>query len=225
MNDLRAEEKFREGEERSTRERAGLLGLQYFDSRGVSTQAPLVADVLTVPEMYKGYLVPLQNDEHHQVLVFAITNNTPQSLLRTMRTRFENRTVQYVLMSNPGFREFMKRFDPPKKVVYEDVKIAKEGDSETLAKVSQTLETVRSDDILDYLIKQADQLGASDIHIECQRDNVRIRLRVDGALHAVATISHDKYHVLQASIATKANISTASNDAQTGHMQTETKRD
>lgn len=218
MNDAKQQERFRASEEDNTRKRAALLGLQYFDSRGVSQTTPLVNDILSIEEMYKGYLVPLRDDEN-EPLTFAITNNTPQSLLRTLREHYATRNVQFVLMSNLGFREFMLRYDPPKTIVYDDVKIAREGDSETLAAVSKTLETVRSDDILNYLIKQADQLNASDIHIEPQRENVRIRLRVDGTLHAVATISHEKYRVLQASIASRANISTVGSDAQTGHMQ------
>lgn len=225
MNDVGQLDKFRESEEESTRQRAGILGLQYFDSRGITATAPLYKDILTNQEMYSGYLVPLQNDVANQSMVFAITNNTPQSLLRSLRERYNTKNIQFVLMSNPGFRELMRRYDPPKKVIYDDVKIAQAGDSETIAEVSKTLESVRSDDILEYLIKQADNLNASDIHIECQRDNVRIRFRVDGALHAIAEISHEKYRVLQASIATKANISTIGSDAQTGHMQMDLKRD
>lgn len=223
MNDAKQAAKFREAEEQNTRSRARLLGLQYFDSRNVSGSAPLIRNILSVQEMYAGKMVPLQTDPNGQSIIFAITNNTPQSLLRTLRERFAEQAVQYVMMSNPGFREFMLRYDPPKKIVYDDVRIAQAGDSETISQVSQTLETVRSDDILNYLIQQSDKLNASDIHIENQRNDVRIRLRVDGALHAIASISHDKYHVLQASIATRANISTADNNAQTGHMQHEFK--
>ena len=220
MNDAKSAERFREAEEQNTRQRAGILGLQYFDSRGVSGTVPLYQNLLTIKELYNGQLVPIEDDEDGP-LIFAITTSTPQSLLRSLRQRFDGRSLQFVLMSSSGFREFMRRYDPPKTIVYDDVKIAKEGDSETISEVSRTLESVRSDDILTYLVKQADRLNASDIHIECQRDNVRIRMRVDGALHPVATISHDKYRVLQASIATQANISTASDDAQTGHMQTD----
>ena len=72
---------------------------------------------------------------------------------------------------------------------------------------------------MNYLNQQADSLGASDIHIESQRENVRIRLRIDGTLHTIATISHDKYRILQAAIASRANVSTASREAQSGHMQ------
>lgn len=225
MNDLRAAEKFRESEEASTKQRAVLLGLQYFDTRGPGNTAPLLKDILTIPEMYAGSIVPLQDDPDNQVLIFAITSNTPQSLLRTLRTRWEPKTTKYVLMSTPGLKEFMRRYDPPKTIIYDDVKIARSGDSDTFNEVSKTLETVGSDDVLDYLIRQADRLNASDIHIECQQDNVRIRLRVDGALHAIAEITHDKYRVLQASIASSANISTIGDEAQTGHMQMDIKRE
>lgn len=211
--------KFREQEELNTQSRANMLGLQYFDSRELPPDSPLYTGLLSIPEMYQGHIVPLSDNGENAPLVFGITINTPQQLLRQLRERFEGRMVQFVVMSNAGYRALMLRYDPPKKVVYNDVKIASEGDSSTINEVSHTLETVRPDDILNYLIKQADKLNASDIHLEAQRDNVRIRLRVDGALHPVANLSKDKYRVLFASIASRANISTAADDAQTGHMQ------
>ena len=64
----------------------------------------------------------------------------------------------------------MLRFDPPKKIIYDDIEIAKEGDSDTLAQVTQILATVGTNDVFNYLIDQADKLGASDIHIENQRE-------------------------------------------------------
>ena len=224
MNDAAQAMKFREAEEKSTSERAALLGLQYFDTRGYVETAELFNDILSSEEMYKGKLVPLKLDSHEgESIIFGITSSTPQSILRDVRDRFsgQGRSTLFVMISNEGFREFMRRYDPPKEVVYDDVKIAEEGDSDTLKQVSQTLDAVRSDDILIYLIEQADKLGASDIHIEAQRTDVRNRMRVDGVLHAVASITHDKYRSLFASIATKANISTAAHEAQTGHMQHE----
>ncbi len=217
--------KFRNEDEQNTQRRAGLLGLQYFDTRDVALRGPLYQDILTVPEMYAGKMVPLSDGLQDAPLVFGITVSTPQPTLRQLRERFVGRIVQFLMISDSGFKEYMSRYDPPKKVVYKDVQIAKEGDSQTLAVVSQTLEGVRSDDILNYLIIQADHLGASDIHLESQLDTVRIRFRVDGALHPVAALSKDKYRVLLASIATRGNISTAATDAQTGHMQQDVRAD
>jgi type II secretory ATPase GspE/PulE/Tfp pilus assembly ATPase PilB-like protein len=214
-------EKYRLQEEQSTQQRAALLGLRYLDTRSIAKTAPLLPDILTLDEMYKGKLIPLQAGGDDKSFVFAATTNTPQSVMRALEKTFNDsgHAVEFLLISNLGFRDFMLRYDPPKEVRYDDVKIAREGDSDTIASVSETLESVSTDKILDYMIDQADKLGASDIHIENQRENVRIRLRVDGALHPIATISHDKYRVLQGSLASRANISTAASEPQTGHMQ------
>ncbi len=173
--------------------------------------------------MQNGRLVPLSDNNESAPLIFGITVATPQPLLRQLHDRFQNRVVQFMMLSNPGFEEYMLRYNPPKKVVYDNVKIAKEGDSDTIAEVSKTLETVASNDIVNYLFKQADTLGASDIHLENQQNGVRIRFRVDGALHPIANLTQDKYRVLFGSIATRSNISTAATTAQTGHIQQEFK--
>lgn len=214
-------DKYRAQEERSTSERAALLGLTYMDTRGVAATAPLVPDLLTVKEMYQSKMVPLRAGSDESSYVFAVTSNTPQSVIKALKQSYNDngRAVEFVLISGLGFRDYMLRYDPPKTVTYDDVRIAKQGDSDTLSAVSRTLESVSTDKILDYMIDQADRLGASDIHIENQRENVRIRLRVDGALHAIATISHDKYRILQGSLASRASLSTAATEPQTGHMQ------
>lgn len=215
--------RYREQDERSTQQRAALLGLQYLDTRQLAKTAPLVDGVLTVREMYDGHIVPLESGGDDRNYVFCITSTTPQSTMRNLEKHYneDGKGVLFYLISGMGFRDFMKRYDPPKEIIYDDVKIARDGDSDTIHSVSETMESVSSDRILDYLIDQADQLNASDIHIETQRDTVRIRLRVDGTLHPVAEISHDKYRVLTGAIASRANISTAATDAQTGHMQKE----
>ncbi|HEX6258186.1 MAG TPA: ATPase, T2SS/T4P/T4SS family [Candidatus Saccharimonadales bacterium] len=226
MDDIKNQERYREQEERSTLERAAILGLEYLDTRTMEATLPLAKNVLPVQSMYKGHIVPLKASSEANPYLFGITSSTPQSVLKMLRENYNQHglNVHFVLISNSGFRAFMRRFDPPKEVVYEDVKIAPTGDSDTIEQVSKTLESVRTDDVLDYLIDQADLLTASDIHLECQRSNVRIRFRVDGALHPVAIISHDKYRILLASIASKSNISTAATDAQSGHMQQEIAR-
>ena len=182
---------------------------------------PLLTDILSNEEKYKGRIVPLaigQNDQSYQ---FGITSQTPQSLIGQMTRQYndEGKIIHFYLISGSAFKVFMNRFDPPKKTVYEDIKIAEEGDSETLEAVSKALAGVGSDDVFTYLVTQADKLGASDIHVENQRDGIRIRMRVDGALHQVADISKDRYRVIMATLASHANISTAAADPQSGHMQ------
>ncbi|QQG51307.1 MAG: type II/IV secretion system protein [Candidatus Saccharibacteria bacterium] len=227
MDEDRVQEKRREQDEKATQQRAAILGLQYLDTRDVEASLPLVTDILKNDEMYKGYVVPLTKGGGTEPFRFGVTSQTPQSLIRKMEADFNSRgeNTQFLLISNSGFRAFMARFDPPKKTIYQDIEIAKEGDSDTIAGVSKTLNSVSSDQVFDYLITQADKLNASDIHIENERTYIRIRMRVDGALHPVADLDKDRYRVIMGELASRANVSTAAVEPQSGHIQKEITRD
>ena len=227
MDEDRIQQQRRDQDEDATRKRAAILGLQYLDAREFEQTIPLIRDILTIEEMYNGHVVPLAINSDEQSYRFGITSQTPQSLVATMTNNYREQGIiaKFFLISASGFRSLMLRFDPPKKVIYDDIEIAKEGDSDTLQQVSQTLATVGTNDVFNYLIDQADRLNASDIHIENQRDTIRVRMRVDGALHAVAELGRDRYRVIMAALASRANISTASNEPQSGHMQQEIHRD
>lgn len=216
----------RDHEEHSTQERAAILGIQYLDTRELEKSLPLFEGILTNDEMYKGRLVPLSAGSDAEPFRFGITTQTPQSLMQTMKQQHNDKgeNVQFALISQSGFRAFMNRYDPPVEVIYDDIKIAKEGDSDTLTEVSKTLNSVGTDQVFDYLIDQADQLGASDIHIENERTSIRVRMRIDGALHPVAELAKERYRVIMAALSSRANVSTASTEAQSGHMQKEITR-
>ena len=217
----------RQQDEDATRKRASILGLQYLDTRSFEADLPLERDILTIDEMYKGRIIPLAHNDTDLSYRFGVTSQTPQSLIAKMTKEYRDvgKVAHFFLISGAAFRSFMLRFDPPKSIVYDDIEIAKEGDSETLQQVSQTLATVSSNDVFNYIVDQADRLGASDIHIENQRESIRIRMRVDGALHPVAELSRDRYRVIMATLASRANISTAATEPQSGHMQQEIYRD
>lgn len=227
MDEDRIQQQRRDQDEDATRKRAAILGLQYLDAREFEQTIPLIRDILTIEEMYNGHVVPLAINPDEQSYRFGITSQTPQSLVATMTNNYREQGIiaKFFLISASGFRSLMLRFDPPKKVIYDNIEIAKEGDSDTLQQVSQTLATVGTNDVFNYLIDQADRLNASDIHIENQRDTIRVRMRVDGALHSVAELGRDRYRVIMAALASRANISTASNEPQSGHMQQEIHRD
>lgn len=222
MDEEKIQQKRREQEERATQQRAAILGLAYLDTRPMEKELPLAEGVLEIKDMYQDKIVPLiRSDSEERATRFGVTTQTPQSLIRTLTTEYNDvgRQVEFYLISNSGFRAFMQRFDPPKEVHYDDIEIATEGDSDTLSRVSQTLESVGTEAVFDFLISQADKLGASDIHIENGRNDIRVRMRVDGALHAVAHLSKDRYRVLMGELARRANVSMASKEPQSGHIQ------
>jgi flavin-binding protein dodecin len=71
-------------------------------------------------------------------------------------------------ISESGYNDYMKLYDPPKQIVYNDIKITGSSPESLIAQVSATLDQVRADDMLAYLTDQAHKLAASDIHIENQ---------------------------------------------------------
>jgi type II secretory ATPase GspE/PulE/Tfp pilus assembly ATPase PilB-like protein len=223
MDEERRKQQYRDQDESSTQGRAAILGIQYLDTRGLDQQIPLFSDVMTNDEMYRGRLIPLRQGNESTAWQFGITTQTPQSLVRELKTSYNAhaQNIEFFLISQVGFKAVMERYDPPIVRVYDDIEIATEGDSDTLSKVSETLNSVGTDEIFDYLIDQADKLGASDIHIENQRNGIRIRMRIDGALHPVAELDTERYRSLIGALASRANLSTASQEPQSGHLQKE----
>jgi len=226
MQEDKVQENRREQDEQATAGRAAILGVQYLDMRPVEQGIQLINGVLDIPTMRQNHILPLSVGDEGRPWQFGFTTQTPQSFIRDMIRQYNEagHNIQFILISNSGFNQLMTRYDPVVKVVHDDIRIAKEGDSDTMIEVSKTLNAVGSDEIFDYLINQADRLGASDIHIENQRTHMRIRMRIDGVLHPVADLENEKYRIILSALASKANISTASNDAQSGHMQKEITR-
>lgn len=227
MDEEKIQQNRRSQDEQATSQSASVLGIQYLDTRSIEDVLTLANGVLDIPTMRTNRIVPLIIGNEAQAWQFGITTQTPQSFIRDLTKQYNDigRSVGFFLISGSGYDKLMSRYDPTVKVEHEDIKIAHEGDSETITKVSETLTAVSSDEIFDYLINQADLLGASDIHIENQRTHMRVRMRVDGVLHPVADIENDRYRVILAALASQANISTASKEPQSGHIQKEITRD
>lgn len=200
-------------EEQNTQRRSRLLSMAFEDT---STQEiPLFPEVLEVQEMYNIRAVPLVADEHN--IKFGITNTTSQATMANLQSRFLDQRVSFALISDTGYKDLMRRYDPPKQVIYQDISLTTDQASQ-LSMVSKTLSEVRADDMLAYLVQQAYSLKASDIHLETDESSVRIRFRVDGVLHPIAELTPDKYRQLVSSLAVAANISTSSPEPQTGHI-------
>ena len=223
MDEKEVQRRRREQDEKATRQRATILGLPYVDMRNIEDTLPLVPDMMPIAKMHQYRIVPLAKGGNEVMYQIGVTSQTPQSILQKIKREYQDRgdKLQFLLISASGYRSMMLRYDPPKRTAYDDIEIAQEGDSNTIAQVSQTLNMVSSEELFDFLIKQADKLGASDIHIENERDTIRVRMRVDGALHPVAHLERSRYRVIMGELASRAGVSSASTESQSGHMQME----
>jgi len=202
-------------EEKSTERRAGILKVAYIDTSKIANKL-LYKQLLTNNELYSLKVIPLRADAHN--IMFGITTTTSQQTMSSLRQRFTDQQVNFSLISDTGYRDYMRLYDPPEKVVYQDIAISRGSNTGVVQEVSKMLDQVHSDDMLAYLVQQAHKLNASDIHVENEKQFVRIRFRIDGVLHPVAQLTHDKNRMLIAAVAHAANLSTASNEAQQGHI-------
>lgn len=227
MNESEIQDKRRDNEEAATKNRSRILGLPYLDTRTFENDIPLTMDLLEIDQMHRDFILPLQKGGGAEHFQFMVTSQTPRSLIEKMRQDYNDQgeRADFFLISGSAYKVFMLRYDPPQETIYDDIKIADEGDSETLASVSQTLNSVGTDKVFDFLLDQADKLGASDIHIENLRSEIRIRMRVDGLLHPVANIDRNRYRIFMGELSSRAGISTAATTPQSSHMQKDIYRD
>jgi len=206
-------QKARLEEENSTARRAQLLGFHYFDTS--KNPINLYPNVLNNQQMYSYKTVPLLVDQSH--ILFGITTTTSKTTMDNLMVTFSDQKVSFSIISDHGFRDYMARYDPPKEITYSDVVIGAD-QNDSVQRVSKILEEVNASDMLAYLVDQAHQLNASDIHVETQKKDVLIRFRIDGVLHVIANISYDRHRMLIGAIASAGNISTSSRAPQQGHI-------
>ena len=205
----------RRDEEMATQRRARLIGMAYADT-SIPGQKVLFKDIMQGHQLEAHKIVPLRVDKSN--ILFGVTLTTSQQTMQSIEKSFTDQRVAFAIISDTGFKEYMKLYNPPKQVRYQDIQLTSGVSNELVKAVSDSLDQVRADDILAYLVKQAYNLKASDIHLENQRHEVRIRFRVDGVLHSIAKLSFDKYRQLISSIAIAANVSSGTTDAQAGHI-------
>jgi len=113
------------------------------------------------------------------------------------------------LTSDESIKEVLKQYEKSLKAEFGDIisrdseDIASGQDSEDLEKMAQDLPIIR---IVDTLLKHAILQSASDIHIEPDEKEVRVRYRIDGVLHDAMILPKQVISGLVARIKVLANL-------------------
>lgn len=205
---------FREQEENIAKARAGLLKVEYFDLRGQNTE--LLENVLDPKEMRALKIAPLERTPTR--LIFAFTVETNKSTLDKLQATFTGYVVGTKLVSRAGLEDLLDRYDPPIIKQDTDVIVADAGASENFAETTRQIQEKLPKEVFAFLIKQAYMLGASDIHIEPGKRVVRIRFRIDGGLHVIAMLDHDRFRYVMSDIAARSGVSSGVWSPQSGRL-------
>ena len=86
-------------------------------------------------------------------------------------------------------------------------------------------QTHKTSHILEIILAGAIAIKASDIHIEAEKDNSRLRMRLDGVLQDVIFFSHEIYHLLNSRIKLLSGMKLTSTVAQDGRFSIEEGKD
>ena len=136
-------------EEQSTQRRARVLGLNYYDT-SVAGDKPLFKELLTNQELYDLKVIPIHVDQSN--ILFGITTTTSQQAISQLKQRFIEQHLEFSIISDAGYRDYMHLYDPPYLVVYYDIPITQDSYYESIQEIYTMLEQFRADDMLTYLV-------------------------------------------------------------------------
>lgn len=89
----------------------------------------------------------------------------------------------------------------------------------SINKLREQIKKVSASQLLNVLISGAEQVRASDIHIEPREKSARVRYRIDGILHSIVELPKDPYKLLQSRIKFLAKLKLdLTNTPQDGHF-------
>jgi len=196
----------RRGEEEMISRLSDELGIPYLDL----TTVPILTDALK--------LIPEQTAKKYEMAAIQRIGNNIQVVLRrpelpeveTELTRLRNAgyEIQKFLVSS---RSLNKAFDLYKEIAVNLTAITREinvsparmesfkSEIASIVILKQKIEGLARGtitDLLELIIAGALATDASDIHLEPQANNVRLRYRIDGILQDVAITSHESFRYL-----------------------------
>ena len=157
---------------------------------------PKIKKIIDLRYIQDNLLVPFEMGEG--VLKIAIADASKLGLMKNLKTmtKMEPELYAATISDINDFIERMSRMDT-KKISSANVKVEKiEKNKDELIEVGSEVISFGNN-----LITEAINLGVSDIHIECFRDNAHIRFRIDGILKVMDKYSKFLYENYNAVVA------------------------
>jgi type IV pilus assembly protein PilB len=166
---------------------AYILGIPFVDLRKEAVSAEILQ---IIPEMIaKKYKVVAFDREGHNLKV-AMLNPEDIQIIDFIRKKTGLKIIT-CLTTEESVEAVMRQYGKSLKAEFGDIieknaeEVSSDENKDDLEKIAQGLPIIR---IVDTLIKHAILQNASDIHIEPDEKEVRVRYRIDGILHEAMTL-------------------------------------
>jgi len=190
-------------EEQATKKKAKSLGYPYVNLYKFYIR-PDILNLVSEEQARDAGLVPFDQIEGKLLLA---TTNPNRDRVKEIIESFKKRgfKTQIYLASKTSLKQSLlgyKITKKPIKTAQTQIKISEESLSslskkiKTLQDLEARIKTLPITEILDMIFAGALTTRASDIHIEPQKDKVRLRYRIDGVLHDITNISKDSFKLI-----------------------------
>lgn len=185
--------------EQATLKKAKDLGLSYINI----TKTPINPDLLKILKpktARKAMMMPFfRIGKRLRVAVADPDNPETKRVLNELKK--QKYLINVNLASEAGIFEVLKLYDSDQYNVKKELETTyKEKDVQAyekelveLSELKQKVESVTSEEGLQYINMGAMKTGASDIHFEPDEKKVRVRFRIDGVLHKVFELDNGTY--------------------------------
>lgn len=182
-------------------------GFPYVDASNLD-ELELFTDPIDAATMQQYHVVPLRRETNTQ-LEYGITPLSDKTKLPELQSKYPGVHLLIKTISERHFnpihhRIFLATFDTARQGDYSDF--------------TAHLQAAAPKDAFQHIAQLAYLMGASDIHIEAEDGDVRVRYRLDGVLHPITSVSHDAYKVFLADLQTKAQMKWGGDVPQSGRI-------
>lgn len=223
--DLTLQHMAREDEERHAKEAAKKLGLPYINLVNYPF-APDVMAIIPEDQAYQNSVVAYLKAEKK---VRVASNDPKNPNLKALLDKIAAATKSEMLVSycsNTSIRYGLQlyRILVPK-VKEEKIKVSEtnketfEEEIETLEGLKEKITKVSTTELLDVIFAGAIKLEATDIHLEPEEKNFRIRYRIDGVLSEIAELPMAIFHSVLSRIKYMSKLKLDITHPQDGRME------
>ena len=201
--DLTLQHMSREDEERHAEEKAKKLGLAYINLVNYPFAPEVMAIVPEKQAFQYGAVTYLKVGEK----IRLATNNPQNQELKNFLNQLAGASKKEIVISycsetSIQYALSLYRFLVPQIKKEEKVQVTKEKEAsfqeeiQTLEGLKEKITKVSTTELLDVIFAGALKLDATDIHLEPQEKNFRLRYRIDGVLEEIANLPIEAYHNL-----------------------------
>lgn len=182
-------------EEEKTRQKAEELGLPYIDLTGFPVSNDALQTITESESIDNSLITFVNTGEEIRMATTDPENKTIETIIHRVEEAL-HATVKLYLISGRNLKKRLEQYAKVPKYVkpVSGVEVSEEElkEFQEIAKdftaLQEHIKKVNITDMVTLIIAASIQSGASDIHIEAEEEDVRIRFRVDGILHDAAEI-------------------------------------